>query len=131
MAAQLGQAATKFRLKNHNECDGKKHRKAADDPADYDEIQQGRDQGQCQKNDSQPGQYLRAAGAPKIKVSIIDHDAEQDDLESAAPTFQPKVEKLLNHLSFRELPRSRAAQQRFLSRHAPEECSRPASAATT
>ena len=81
MPAQFGQATTQFRLKNHDQRDGEKDRKASDDPADDDEIQQLRDQRQRQKNDGQTGQHFRAASAAKIKIAIINPDAEQDDLD--------------------------------------------------
>ena len=38
MAAKIGERAAKLRLKDDDQSDGKKHRQAAQDPADHSEI---------------------------------------------------------------------------------------------
>src|SRR6478672_4949435 len=97
MAAQFGEATPQLRLENHNERHGEEDRKTPDDPADHDEVQQGRDQGQGEEYDREAGEDFGSAGAAKIKVAIVDPDAEQNDLDEAPPAFGPKLEDLLHH----------------------------------
>jgi hypothetical protein len=99
MAAELGQPAAQFRLENYDERHREENREAADDPADDDEVQQLRDQGQGQENDREAGQHFGAAGPAKVEVAVINPDTEQDDLEEAAPAFDPELEDLLHHLA--------------------------------
>src|SRR5947209_817971 len=99
MTPQLGQPTAEFGLENDNEGDGEKDGEAADDPADYDQVQELRDQGQGEEDDGEAGQDLGAAGSPKIEVPIIDPDAQQNDLEETPPAFDPDLKELLHHFA--------------------------------
>src|SRR4051812_7525121 len=95
--AQFGEAAAQFRLEDHHECDREKDRKTADDPANDDEVQQLRYEGEREENDRKTGEDFRAAGPAEIEVAVIDPDAEQQDLGETSPAFDPELEELLHH----------------------------------
>src|SRR5205814_3164697 len=99
MAAQLSQAAAQFRLENHHQRDGEKNGETPDDPADHDEVQQLRDQGQGQENDGQASEHFRAAGPTEIKIAVINPNTQQDDFNEAAPALDPKLKDLLHHFA--------------------------------
>src|SRR6202011_6417309 len=53
-------------------------------------------------------EYLRPAGAAKIKVTVVNADAEKNDFENTAPAFEPELEKLLKHHDIPSTVRSAA-----------------------
>src|SRR5260370_9693857 len=108
MASELGETASKLRLKNHNEGNREEDRDTAKEPADHDQVQQGRDEGQGQKNNCQPREHFAAASTAKIKIAVVNSDAEQNDLDDAAPAFEPELEKFLHHGSSASAARNAA-----------------------
>src|SRR5437879_2049883 len=97
MSTQLSQSAAQFRLKNYHQRDGEEDRKAANDPTDHDQIEELRDEGEGEKNDRQTGQHFRAARAAKIKITVVDHHAQENDLDGAPPFIEPKLGDLMDH----------------------------------
>src|ERR1700730_8212891 len=126
MPAQLGQTTPQLRLKNYDQRDREKNREPPDDPADHDQIEQLRNQRQRQKNNRQSGQHLSAARPAKVEVAVVDPDAQQNDLEGAAPSSEPKMDELLNH--FTKLLPLRAMRLHFPLHHARGTRRRPARA---
>src|ERR1700720_1421725 len=108
MAAELGQTAAQFRLKDHNQGDREEDRETADEPPNHDQVQQGRDESQGQKNNRQPRQHFGAARAAKVKIAVVNPDTEQNDLDDAAPAFEPELEKFLHHGNTASAARSAA-----------------------
>src|SRR5450432_2742549 len=97
MAAELGQRAAQFRLKNNDQRDRDEDRKTSDDKADDDEIQQLRDECEREENNRQAGQHFRAARAAKIKIAVINYHAQEQDLANAPPSIEPQLSDLVDH----------------------------------
>src|SRR5206468_3664412 len=108
MPPQLGQTASEFGLKDHNEGNGEEHRKTAEEPADHDQVQQRRDESEGEENNRQPGEHFGTARATKVKIAIVNTDAEQNDFNNAAPAFEPELEKFLHHASSASAARNAA-----------------------
>src|ERR1043166_9760395 len=83
--AEFGQTSSQFGLKYYDQSEGQEDREAANQPTDHDQVQEGRDQGQGQKDHRQAGKYFSAAGAAKVNIPIINTDAQQADLQNAPP----------------------------------------------
>src|SRR5438067_1841558 len=99
VAAKLRQTTAQLRLKNHHERYGQEDGETANDPADDNEIQQLRNQGQGQKDDRQTGQHLGAAGPAKVEIAIINPDAEQNNFGEASPSLEPDLNEVLDHFA--------------------------------
>src|SRR5450432_3259921 len=112
MSAQLSQRAAQLRLKNHHQRDREEDGKAANDPTDHHQVQKLRNERERKKNNRQTGEHFRAARATEIKVTVVDHHAQQDDLESAAPFIEPKLGDLMDH---RRAARSASVARRALA----------------
>src|SRR5882762_6514154 len=97
MTPELGQPASQLRLENHHQRDCEEYREAAQDPADHDQVQQGRDQSEGEKDNRQPGQHFGAARAAKVNIAVVNSDTEQNDFNDAAPAFEPELQNLLHH----------------------------------
>jgi len=100
MSTERRQTASQLRLKNHHQRDCQENREASHQPADHDEVEQGRDQRQRQKNDRQAGQHFSAARPAKIEIAVVDRDGQQKDFHSAAPSSKPEMNEFLNHVAF-------------------------------
>src|SRR3954451_5349243 len=99
MPAKFREAATQLRLKDDDKRARQNHREAADNPADDDQVQQLRDQRQREENDREAGQHFRAARSFEVKVAVVNADAQQNDLEKAAPFIEPELDERLDHLA--------------------------------
>src|SRR5437899_5874418 len=108
MAPQLGQTASEFRLKDRREDTGEEHQKTEEEPADHEQVQQWRDESEGEENNRQPREHFGTARATKVKIAIVNTDAEQNDLNNAAPAFEPELEKFLHHGSSASAARNAA-----------------------
>src|SRR5436305_5415930 len=97
MTAELGQAAPQFGLKNDDQRHREEDREAPHDPADHDQVEQRRDEGQRQENDGETSQHLGSARASKVKVAVVNDDTEQNDFKQTAPAARPEIKDLVNH----------------------------------
>src|SRR5437879_12690375 len=79
MPPRLGQTASEFGLKDHNEGNGEEHRKTAEEPADHDQVQQRRDETEGEENSRQPREDFGTATATKVKLAVVRPDAEQKE----------------------------------------------------
>ena len=71
-----------------------KYGEAANDPTDHGKIQQLRDQRQRQKNNCEPGQNFRATRPAKIQITVVNPDAQQDDLDRVPPASEPRLNQV-------------------------------------
>jgi hypothetical protein len=91
VAAQFRKDTTQFRLKKHNESDGKKDGDALKKPVDDLQFEKLGNEGKAQQQDEQAGKNARAARGPEKEVTTISQRGEDDNLHAIAPMLCDKV----------------------------------------
>ena len=85
VAAEFVQGTAKFRLEKNDQGNGEEDREAPQDPAEYRQIKDLGDEGERQKDQSQPDQDPGAVGAAQVEINIIEDRAENQDLQTGGP----------------------------------------------
>ena len=97
MAAKICQRPSKLRLKDHHQGDGKKHRQAAQDPANDRQVKQLGKKREGQEDQRQPDEDTGSVRTAQVDVDIVEDGGEDADLHGDPPILRDKLSNSLKH----------------------------------